>query len=90
MEDIEESDSDLLPYYTIDELKQEYLGIEPGRSGVIGSDRNSEQSTRKQRVSISPLLFCVIDSFPIAFCISLCYNEEKMHRTTFRGIENSL
>ena len=29
LEDIEEGDSDMFPYYTIDELKQEYLGIEP-------------------------------------------------------------
>ena len=29
LEDIEEGDSDMFPYYMIDELKQEYLGIEP-------------------------------------------------------------
>ena len=30
-------------------------------------------------------LYAVFDRFPLAFCNSLCYNEEKTHRTAFRG-----
>ena len=44
---------------------------------IVKYQAHREVSLLLWYVSGLRLFFCVIDSFPIVFCISLCYNEEK-------------